>query len=108
LLGTVPPALLFLQRPIRTDELYVAALAVVPDWRGRGVGRRMMRHAEDLAAAMELGALSLHVASTKALAQKLYWSLGYRVERALRPPLRHRLGIDHYLLMRKELDASAA
>ena len=102
-LGLVPISFLFLERPVRHDELYVATLGVRPAWQRRGIGRALLHHAEELATRQGFGAVSLHVASHSTAARSLYARVAYVVEREQRPPLRHRIGVDHYLLMRKEL-----
>jgi len=103
LLGLVPLSLLLLRRPLRKDEIYVATLGVLPAWQRRGIGRTLLNHAEELAKRQGFEALSLHVASHNMAARSLYATVGYVVERVQRPPLRHRIGVDYYLLMRKEL-----
>ena len=103
LLGLLPMALLFLGRPVRRDELYIATLGVRPAWQQRGIGRTLLHYAEELARRQGFGAVSLHVASHSTAARSLYNRVGYAVEREQRPLLRYRIGVDHYLLMRKEL-----
>jgi len=103
LLGLAPMSLLLLERPVHRDELYVATLGVLPAWQRRGIGRALLNHAEELAARQGFGAVSLHVGSHSTAARSLYTRVGYIVERVQRPPLRHRIGVDSYLLMRKEL-----
>jgi len=41
-LGLVPISFLFLERPVRHDELYVATLGVRPAWQRRGIGRALL------------------------------------------------------------------
>jgi len=53
-------------------------LYVVPDGRGRGVGRRLMERARRLAVETDACAIELATARTNAGAQALYESLGYR------------------------------
>ena len=103
LLGLAPMSLLFLGRPVRRDELYIATLGVRPAWQRRGIGRTLLRYAEELATRQGFGAVSLHVASHSMTARSLYAKVGYIVERVQRPPLRHLIGVNQYLLMRKEL-----
>ena len=103
LLGLVPMSFLFLGRPVRKDELYIATLGVRPAWQRRGIGRTLLNHAEELVKRQGFEALLLHVASHSTVARSLYARVGYIVERVQRPPLRHLIGVDQYLLMRKEL-----
>ncbi len=62
----------------------VEAVAVLPEWRGRGVGRRMMTEA--LASARRAGRrrVGLYVVEGNAPAFRLYTSLGFRVQRTHR------------------------
>ncbi|HEX3232937.1 MAG TPA: GNAT family N-acetyltransferase [Gemmatimonadales bacterium] len=55
------------------NDLYVAPAA-----RGRGVGRRLMDRARQLAKETSAAAIELATARTNATAQALYESLGYR------------------------------
>jgi ribosomal protein S18 acetylase RimI-like enzyme len=66
------------------DALYVNTLATLPEARGRGLGTRLMRVAEDIARADGLPRLSLVVADDHDGARRLYARLGYR-PRATRP-----------------------
>lgn len=53
---------------------YINILAVYPDYRGHGVGRRLMQHAETAAQGRDL---SLIVENANIAAQSLYRSLGF-------------------------------
>ena len=103
LLGLAPMSLLFLGRPVRKDELYIATLGVRPTWQRRGIGRTLLAYVEELARRQGFEALLLHVASHSKAARSLYARVGYVTEREQRSLLRHRISVDHYLLMRKEL-----
>ena len=63
------------------DHLLVENLAVAPAFQGRGFARRLMAHAEDLAAA--LGHHEMRLYTNKLFAENiaLYLRLGYRVTR---------------------------
>lgn len=83
-LGAAVRAFLLLEllgtsRPDRHTAL-VEAVAVLPEWRGRGVGRRMM--AEALAEARRAGRqrVGLYVVEGNHPAVHLYTSLGFRVQ----------------------------
>jgi GNAT superfamily N-acetyltransferase len=43
----------------RPDQLWVENVAVMPAWQGRGLGRRLLHHAEDEARRHGIGALGL-------------------------------------------------
>ena len=60
--------------------LLVENVAVSPDFQGRGYGRRMMAHAEAVAA--ELGLAKVRLYTNKAFAENiaLYLKLGYRLD----------------------------
>jgi ribosomal protein S18 acetylase RimI-like enzyme len=85
---------------------YVCGVALFPAFRGRGLGTRLMRLAEEQARARRLGKLSLIVFEANAGAKRLYERLGYReVARAAivpHPLIRH---TGDAVLMVKELRA---
>lgn len=62
-------------------DLLIVNVAVRPDQQGRGLGVRMMRLAEDLAAEAGLAGLRLYTNKLFAENIRLYASLGYAVER---------------------------
>ncbi|MCL6499491.1 MAG: GNAT family N-acetyltransferase, partial [Firmicutes bacterium] len=62
----------------------VEAVAVLPEWRGRGVGRQMMAEALALARRAGRQRVGLYVVEGNAPALRLYTSLGFRVQRAHR------------------------
>ncbi len=69
-------------------SFYINAVAVYPDARGRGLGRRLMDHAMQLARAQGCHESSLIVFSRNRRALSLYQKLGY-LERARQPPIEH-------------------
>jgi ribosomal protein S18 acetylase RimI-like enzyme len=71
-------------RALAADALYVNVVATLPAARGRGLGTRLMRIAEDIASAEGRRRLCLIVADDNDGARRLYHRLGYR-ERATRP-----------------------
>jgi ribosomal protein S18 acetylase RimI-like enzyme len=82
---------------------YVNAVATFPEARGRGVGSKLMRWAEQRASELELGGLSLIVSDANTGARKLYEHLGY-AEVARRPMVREQWqtdGRDWVLMIRK-------
>ena len=60
---------------------YVCGVAVFPEYRGRGIGERLMALAEERARALDFHQLSLVVFEKNTGAKRLYERLGYR-ERA--------------------------
>ncbi|MBO8128789.1 MAG: ribosomal protein S18-alanine N-acetyltransferase [Peptococcaceae bacterium] len=66
------------------DDAHVTNVAVHPDYRGKGLGRRLML--EIMRRARELGALrmTLEVRPSNTIARKMYNDLGF-VERGRRP-----------------------
>jgi ribosomal protein S18 acetylase RimI-like enzyme len=93
-------------RALAADALYVNVVATLPDARGRGLGTRLMRVAEDIARAQGQRRLCLVVADDNDAARRLYRRLGYR-ERANRPMVKDAWegpGAE-WLLMITELDA---
>ena len=59
------------------DELEILNLAVAPEWRGRGCGRRLLRLALRMAARMDIGQAVLEVRSGNAPALALYKGQGF-------------------------------
>jgi ribosomal protein S18 acetylase RimI-like enzyme len=92
-------------RALVPDTLYVNVVATLPQARGRGLGRRLMQAAEDIARAGGHPRISLIVADANAGARRLYGRLGYR-QIASRPMVKQ--GWDGpgavWLLLVKELD----
>ena len=81
---------------------YLMALATYPEFRGMGVGRRLLAHAESDAKAKGFRETSLHVFAQNEGAVRLYEALGYR-ERARHPVVAHpkiRYGGDFLLMTR--------
>jgi ribosomal protein S18 acetylase RimI-like enzyme len=57
----------------------ITSVAVLPAWQGRGVGRRLMRHAEEWAVAQGAQDLQLVVAAFNTRALALYRELGWEL-----------------------------
>ena len=95
-----PLAIAYVRRPPRSDELYVANLAVDPEYQNRGIGRRLLAAAAERAQERGYRRLSLHVAAANAPALHLYESAGFAREVTIRPPYRGPLGIPAFIAMR--------
>jgi len=102
LLGLVPFASLFVTRPIRGGELYIATLGVHSKWRRRGIGRALLEYAQREAHRNGCSVLTLHVAEQNAPAINLYTSVGFITERVQRPWLGSRIGVRRYLFMKRQ------
>jgi ribosomal protein S18 acetylase RimI-like enzyme len=61
-------------RPMRSAEL---GIAILDDWRGRGIGHRLIAALEDWAAEHGIDRVRLNVTTTNAGAIRLYRGLGY-------------------------------
>ncbi len=59
---------------------YPYYVAADPDFRGRGLGRRMMRHAEKWLARLGVAKINLMVRDTNAEVRDFYLSIGYKEE----------------------------
>jgi ribosomal protein S18 acetylase RimI-like enzyme len=85
------------------DSFYICAMAVFPEYRGRGIGHRLLDLAEEKARNQELNKLSLIVFEQNEGARRLYESYGYveTAREAVVPhPLIHHEG-DALLMVRK-------
>ena len=71
----------------RPDHLLIENVAVAPAFQGRGVGRRLMAHAERLAAEQGHAELRLYTNARFEENVALYRRLGYRVDREDEGPL---------------------
>ncbi len=63
------------------DHLLIENVAVSPAFQGKGYGRKLMAHAEALAAASGFGEVRLYTNKLFAENVQLYLRLGYRVDR---------------------------
>ena len=63
------------------DHLLVENVAVSPAFQGRGLGRRLMAHAETLARALGFGTIRLYTNQRFAENVALYHRLGYQIDR---------------------------
>ena len=63
------------------DHLLVENVAVSPSFQGRGLGHRLMAHAEQLAASSGFGEVRLYTNKRFAANVELYLKLGYQVHR---------------------------
>lgn len=63
------------------DHLLIENVAVAPAFQGAGHGRRMMDHAEQLAATLGYGEVRLYTNQMFAENVRLYLALGYLIER---------------------------
>ncbi len=64
-----------------TDHLLVENVAVSPSFQGRGLGRKLMAHAETLARELGFGTIRLYTNQRFAENIALYRRLGYRIDR---------------------------
>ena len=96
----LPLGIVYVRRPPRSDELYVANVAVDPEYQNRGIGRRLLAAAAERAQERGYRRLSLHVAASNASALHLYESAGFSREVTIRPPYQGPLGIPAFIAMR--------
>lgn len=73
--GTIVGVIELIERP---DHLWVENVAVAPDRQGDGLGRRLLRHAEERAAASELPELRLSTNERYVANIAMYERYGYR------------------------------
>ena len=84
------------------DHLLIVNVAVVPAQQGRGHGRALMAHAEEVALSLNLREVRLYTNALFAENLRLYNRLGYRVDREEQHP---QFGVAVH--MSKRLDAIA-
>lgn len=65
----------------QSDHLLVENVAVAPERQGLGIGRALLAHAEQLAAALGYGEVRLYTNQRFAENVTLYLKLGYRIDR---------------------------
>ena len=65
----------------KVDHLLIENVAVSPPFQGRGLGRKLMAHAEKVAASLGFREIKLYTNKLFAENVQLYGSLGYRVDR---------------------------
>lgn len=68
------------------DHLLIVNVAVVPAYQGRGHGRALMAHAEEVARSLNLREVRLYTNALFAENLRLYSRLGYRVDREEQHP----------------------
>lgn len=88
----IPRERLIMLEPFRDlrvpDSYYISALAVLPQFRRRGAGSRLLEHAARCALALGLQRISLHVFAENCVARQFYEKRGFRVVGA-RPIVPH-------------------
>lgn len=62
------------------DEAHVTNIAVAPEWRGQGIGRRLLAEVSWIAIGRGLDALTLEVRASNDVAQSLYRQFGFESE----------------------------
>lgn len=83
------------------DEYHIQSIAVADDYRGQGIGHRLLAKAEQDAGANGSAALTLDVDTKNAGAERLYRSLGFEPVRTTGPA--HLLGGTSVRRLRKPL-----
>ncbi len=79
----------------QADHLLIVNVAVSPDQQGRGYGRALLIHAEELAHSLGLSEMSLYTSSRLTENVKLYEQMGYKVDHEEEPSTH--LGIFVYM-----------
>jgi GNAT superfamily N-acetyltransferase len=86
----------------KADHLLIVNVAVAPTYQGKGYGRALMAHAEEVARTLNLSQMRLYTNALFAENVRLYSRLGYRVDREEQHP---QFGVAVH--MSKRLDAAA-
>ena len=71
---------LVMERRAWNGTLHVEDLEVMPDWRGRGVGRMLMARADEVARELGVRAISLETQNTNVPAIRFYRKNGYEID----------------------------
>ncbi len=104
--ASTPPMFVPLQEleDLAPASWYVNVLAAEPDYRGKGLGTKLLGIADELAAACGTSSLSLIVSDANADAHRLYLRCGYR-EAGARPKVKEGWKNDGHtwILLTKEL-----
>lgn len=85
-------------------EAEVLSVVTHPDWRGCGLGRRLMEHAMDRAAALKAGTMFLEVDAGNRPAVTLYRHLGFEEVGRRKGYYRHEGGGDAVVMRRSLAD----
>ena len=70
----------------KADHLLIVNVAVAPTYQGKGYGRALMAHAEEVARSRNLSQMRLYTNALFAENLRLYSRLGYRVDREEQHP----------------------
>ena len=70
-----------IETAVEPDHLLIVNVAVAPAFQGRGLGRRLMAHAEKIAIEAGFAEVRLYTNSLMAENIALYKKLGYRIDR---------------------------
>ena len=70
----------------KADHLLIVNVAVAPTYQGKGYGRALMAHAEEVARTLNLSQMRLYTNALFAENLRLYSRLGYRVDREEQHP----------------------
>lgn len=89
---------------LAADEAEILTIAVVPDERGYGIGRRLLRNFADTARIHGARSVYLEVAQSNLAARRLYGSLGYMEVGRRKGYYRHETGSEDAVVLSKALD----
>lgn len=71
---------LIMERRVWNNTLHIEDLEVMPEWRGRGVGRLLMAQADRVAGELGVRAISLETQNTNVPAIRFYRKNGYEID----------------------------
>ncbi len=83
------------------DEAHITNIAVHPDFRKKGIGKRLMLSAIEYAESQGVSAVTLEVRASNIIAQRLYEKMGF-ISVGIRPGYYHDDGEDAVIMWRTQ------
>ena len=89
---------------LEKDEYFVSTLAVYESYRGQGIGKKLLEHAEVTAKLKGFNKLSISVEISNTRAREIYIKFGFKEKKEIRLPIRfHKHNLAGFVKMVKEI-----